>query len=195
MHLETIRIWDGVNGLRLERSRFYRGDGSGTARVFLNKLSGADSQNLTFVNNFFGSSSGTVSVFLGGQQACNNVTFAYNYWEQAFIDGCSPKTALTFVGNLGTKPNYIPCAGTTYIRNLWVWSSAGSCGTDRWVIDSNDSLAALRHKADGYHLRRNSPAINAGERTECAKYTHGLDIDGEKRVGLCDAGPDEFHKR
>lgn len=194
MHLETIRVWDGVNGWRLERSRFHSGDGSGTARVFVNRIGGEDSQNITFVNNWFGDSQGVVSIFLGGAQACTNYTFAYNYWEEAFIDDCRPKNSLKFVGNLATKPDYISCSGMTYIRDLWVWSARGNCGSDRWVIDPARSLTALRHGSDGYHLRRTSPAINAGDRVECAKYTHGLDIDGQKRVGVCDAGPDEYHK-
>ena len=47
MHLETIRVWDGVDGWRMEHSRFHRGDGSGSARVFFSKISGADPRNIT----------------------------------------------------------------------------------------------------------------------------------------------------
>jgi hypothetical protein len=193
MHLETIRVWDGVDGWRLERSRFHRGDGSGSARVFFSKISGADPKNITFVNNWFGSSSGTVSVYLTGNSACTNYTFAYNAWEQAFIDECSPKTSLTLIGNTGTEPNYLPCMGTANIRNFWVWNAAGNCGSDQWLIDSGNSLSAYKYAADGYHETANSPGINQGETTQCMALTGGVDIDGDPRTGPCDAGPDEYH--
>ena len=47
--------------------------------------------------------------------------------------------------------------------------------------------------ADGYHLQSDSPAIDSGETTECMALTGGVDIDGEPRTGVCDAGPDEYH--
>ncbi len=192
MHLETIRVWDGVDGWRMERSRFHRGDGSGSARVFFSKISGADPRNITFVNNWFGSSSGTVSIYLTANSACNNYVFAYNAWEEGFIDDCKPKTSLKLVGNTGTQPNYLPCMGTANIRNLWIWNAAGNCGNDRWITASGQSLSALRYAADGYHLQANSPAINAGDTSECAALTGGVDIDGRPRKGPCDAGPDEY---
>jgi len=192
MHLETIRVWDGVSNWRLERSRFYRGDGSGSARVFFSKISGADPSNVTFANNWFGSSSGTVSIYLTANSPCNNFVFAYNAWEQGFVDQCSPKNSLILVGNTGTEPNYLPCMGTVNTRNLWVWNAAGSCGTDQWILDPGNSLNALKYDSDGYHLQAGSPAINAGESTLCAQYTGGVDIDGRPRSGTCDAGPDEF---
>jgi chitodextrinase len=192
MHLETIRVWDGVTNWRLERSRFHRGDGSGSARVFFSKISGPDPANITFVNNWFGSSSGTVSIYLTANSPCNNFVFAYNAWEQGFVDQCTPKNGLVLVGNTGTEPNYLPCMGTVNTRNLWVWNAAGSCGTDQWVLDPSNSLGALKYASDGYHLQAGSPAINAGESTLCAQYTGGVDIDGRPRSGTCDAGPDEF---
>jgi hypothetical protein len=192
MHLETIRVWDDVDGWRLERSRFHRGDGSGSARVFFSKISGGDPKNITFVNNWFGDSSGTVSIYLTANSACSNYTFAYNAWEEGFVDDCSPKTSLKMVGNTGTQPNYLPCMGTANIRDLWVWSSAGNCGTDQWLVDPGNSLAAYKYAADGYHLQANSPGINQGETSECMTLTGGVDIDGRPRSGPCDAGPDEY---
>jgi hypothetical protein len=192
MHLETIRVWDAVSNWRLERSRFHRGDGSGSARVFFSKISGPDPSHVTFVNNWFGSSSGTVSIYLTANSACSNYTFAYNAWEQGFIDDCSPKTSLTLVGNTGTEPNYLPCMGTANIRDLWVWNAAGSCGSDQWVLDPGNSLGALKYASDGYHLQAGSPAINAGETTQCMALTGGVDIDGRPRSAPCDAGPDEY---
>jgi chitodextrinase len=192
MHLETIRVWDGVNGWRLERSRFHRGDGSGSARVFFSKISGADPANITFANNWFGNSAGTVSVYLTANSACNNYVFAYNAWEQGFVDDCSPKNSLIMVGNTGTEPNYLPCMGTVNTRDLWVWSVPGVCGTDQWVVDPANSLGALQYASDGYHLQSGSPGIGAGDTTLCQQYTGGVDIDGRPRTGTCDAGPDEF---
>jgi osmoprotectant transport system substrate-binding protein len=192
MHLETIRVWDGVKSWRLERSRFHSGDGSGSARVFFSKLGGADPSNVTFVNNWFGQSMGSVSIYLTANSACNNFVFAYNHWEEAFVDDCRPKNGLTIIGNTGTKPNYISCEGITYIRNLWAWDSAGRCGSDHWVTDPCKCLVPLRYSADGYHLRRDSPAINAGEVAQCRRLTSGIDIDGRRRKGVCDAGPDEY---
>ena len=195
MHLETIRVNDGVERFRLERSRFHRGDGSGTARLFVTKLAGLNSNTLTVVNNWFGAADGrgggSHSVDIHSNQSCVNYVFAYNHFEQGFNPACSPMLGLKLVGNTGVGPAYL-CMGTNHIRNLWTWSSAGSCGTDRWVIDSNFSLRALRYGPDGYHLRSNSPAINAGERAECMALTGGVDIDGQRRSGTCDAGPDEF---
>jgi hypothetical protein len=192
MHLETIRVWDDVNGWRLERSRFHRGDGSNSARVFFSKISGGDPTNITFVNNWFGDSSGSVSIYLTANSACTNYTFAYNAWEEGFIDDCSPKTSLKMVGNTGTQPNYLPCMGTANIRDLWVWNSAGNCGSDQWLVDSGNSLTAYKYAADGYHLQANSPGINQGETTECMALTGGVDIDNRPRSGPCDTGPDEY---
>jgi osmoprotectant transport system substrate-binding protein len=195
MHLETIRVNDGVENFRLERSRFHRGDGSGTARVFVTRLAGANSDNLTVVNNWFGAADGpgggSTSVHLGHNQSCVNYVFAYNEFEQAFNPDCSPMSSLKLVGNTGVGPSYL-CIGTSRIRNLWTWSSKGACGSDTWVLDNNFSLAALKFAPDGYHLLPGSPAINAGETAECMALTGGLDIDGQLRTGVCDAGPDEF---
>ena len=195
MHLETIRVNNGVQSFRLERSRFHRGDGSNTARLFVTRLGGANSDNLQVVNNWFGAADGrgggTQSVLIGSNQSCIDYVFAHNHFEQGLNPGCIPMIGLKLVGNTGVGPPYL-CIGTSRISNLWTWSSAGSCGTDRWVIDANFSLAALRYAPDGYHLRPNSPAINAGETAECMTLTGGVDIDGQRRSGRCDAGPDEF---
>jgi osmoprotectant transport system substrate-binding protein len=192
MHLETIRVWDGVKGWRMERSRFHAGDGSGSARVFFSKLGGSDPSDVTFVNNWFGPSSGSVSIYLTANSACNNFVFAYNHWTQALVDDCRPRNGLTMIGNTAMKPSYIPCEGITYIRNLWAWDAAGRCGSDRWVTDPCRCIAPFRYSADGYHLRRDSPAINAGEAAQCRRITRGVDIDGRPRKGVCDAGPDEY---
>jgi hypothetical protein len=194
MHLETIRVNDGVQRFRLERSRFHRGDGSGTARLFVTKLGGENSNDLQVVNNWFGAADGrgggSYSVLISSTQGCVNYVFAHNHFEQGVNPACVPMAGLKFVGNTGVGPSYL-CEGTSHIRNLWTWSSPGRCGSDRWVIDANFSLAALGYGPDGYHLRANSPAIDAGDIAECMVLTRGVDIDGERRSGRCDAGPDE----
>ena len=96
------------------------------------------------------------------------------------------------MGNTGTQPNYLPCMGTANIRNLWIWNAARNCGNDRWITASGQSLSALRYATDGYHLQANSPAINAGDTSECAALTGGVDIDGHPRKGPCDACPDQY---
>ena len=73
---------------------------------------------------------------------------------------------------------------------MWTAARPG-CGTDRWVI-GKDPNTAVRRGADGYHLTEASPAIDAGDEALCARYTGGRDIDGDRRTGRCDAGPDEY---
>jgi hypothetical protein len=119
---------------------------------------------------------------------------AYSYWEGALYDTTCPVRP-TYIGNLGTMPDYVECPGAEAAANLWVWATAKTgCGTDRWLVDTSDApLGAYRHDADGYHLTGDSPAIDAGQPLdECEALTGGVDIDGDPREGTCDAGPDEY---
>jgi hypothetical protein len=195
MHLEDIRVNNDVNHFRLERSRFHRGDGSNTARLFVTRLSGGNSNDLVVVNNWFGTADGpgggSYSILLGGNQSCVNYVFAYNHIEQGFDVACNPVASLELVGNTGFMPSN-QCMGTQNIRDLWTWPGPGNCGTDQWITDSFYSLAALKYGADGYHLLSDSPAIDAGDTAECQLWTGGVDIDGNPRTGVCDAGPDEY---
>ena len=104
------------------------------------------------------------------------------------------RTALTFVGNEGTQPDYLPCPGTTAAHNVWTWSAGRTdCGTDTWAIDPCNCLDGLGLAGDGFHLTAASPAVDAGQpEAECKRLTGGVDIDGEPRRGTCDAGPDEL---
>ena len=200
LHLETVRVNDGMDDLRVVGNRFLPGDGSGTARLFVTKLTtagkGDNPDRLIVANNFFGDADGTVSVLLGENVQCVGYVIAYNYWVDGFDVTCQApeRDSLTFIGNLSEQPDYLPCPGSQPGRNnLWVWTAAKTgCGTDRWIV-SEDGLAAFRHAADGYHLTAESPAIDAGERG-CDQYTGGVDIDGDKRGPVCDAGPDEYER-
>jgi len=200
LHLETIRVNDGVDDFLLERSRFHRGDGSGTARLFVTKLApageGENADRIRVVNNWFGAADGTTSILLGENQICAGYVFAYNLWEGGFDDSCvkEGEDALTFVGNEGTQPDALPCPGTTAAHNVWTWSAGRTdCGTDTWAIDPCNCLDGLGLAGDGFHLTAASPAVDAGQpEAECKRLTGGVDIDGEPRRGTCDAGPDEL---
>jgi hypothetical protein len=192
LHLETIRINDGVTDLVINRARFMEGDESGTARLFQSGAGGTPSTGAVIVNSYFGPAIG-MDIHIGaGTGRCDGWVFAYNAWTHGIDDSaCAVKP--TFVGNLGPQPDYLPCPGSDASHNLWAWSAAKSgCGTDSWVVHAEPVTDAYAHAADGYHLTPGSPAIDAGEEELCAKYTGGEDIDGDKRTGTCDAGPDEY---
>ena len=192
MHLETVRVNDGVQDLVINRARFMEGDQSGTARLFQSAAGGAPSPGGLVVNSSFGPATG-MDIHLGaGGATCDGWVFAYNSWTHGINDeGCQVKP--TYVGNLGPQPDYLPCPGSEASHNLWAWSAPKSgCGTDAWVVHPEPVTDGYAHAADGYHLTPGSPAIDAGEEKLCAKYTGGEDIDGDTRTGTCDAGPDEY---
>jgi len=193
MHLETIRINDGVRDLVINRGRFMDGDESGSGRLFQSGAGGAPSTGGLVVNSYFGTGpalGGDIRL-AAGTARCDGWVFAYNYWTHGILDD-QCKVRPTYVGNLGPQPDYLPCPGSEASHNLWAWSAPKSgCGTDGWVVHAEPVTDAYVHADDGYHLTPGSPAIDAGEEELCAKYTGGEDIDGDKRTGTCDAGPDE----
>jgi hypothetical protein len=200
MHLETIRIGDDLHDFTISRSRFLRGDGSGTARIFATGAGGRDATGVVIVNSWIGVADGkrgnrANSIHFGaGSGGCDGFVIAYSYWEGALYDTTCPVRP-TYIGNLGTMPDYVDCPGSESAANLWVWSAARTgCGTDQWLVDtSGDPLGAYRHDADGFHLTGDSPAIDAGQPLDaCEALTGGVDIDGDPRKGACDAGPDEY---
>ena len=194
MHLETIRINDGVRDLVINRGRFMDGDESGSGRIFQSGAGGAPSPGGLVVNSYFGTGpaiGGDIRLAAGTAQ-CDGWVFAYNYWTHGILDD-QCKVRPTYVGNLGPQPDYLPCPGSEASHNLWAWSAPKSgCGTDDWVVHADPVTDGYGHADDGYHLAAGSPAIDAGEEELCAKYTGGEDIDGDKRSGTCDAGPDEY---
>lgn len=190
MHLETVRINDGVRQLVIDRARFLPHDGSGTGRLF----AAGTSSDVRVVNSYFGPTDGPG----GGTGAtitlnhCDGWVFAYDMWTQGLDDSACPVKP-TYIGNIAAQPDYLPCPGSSASHNLWVWTAAKTgCGTDRWLVHPEPVLAAYAHAADGYHLTASSPAIDAGDEELCARYTGGRDIDGDRRSGRCDAGPDEY---
>jgi hypothetical protein len=194
MHLETIRINDGVRDLVINRGRFMDGDESGSGRIFQSGAGGAPSSGGLVVNSYFGTGpavGGDIRLAAGTAQ-CDGWVFAYNYWTHGILDD-QCKVRPTYVGNLGPQPDYLPCPGSEASHNLWAWSAPKSgCGTDDWVVHADPVTDGYGHADDGYHLAAGSPAIDAGEEELCAKYTGGEDIDGDRRTGTCDAGPDEY---
>jgi hypothetical protein len=193
MHLETIRVNDGVKDLVINRARFMAGDGSGTARLFQSGAGGAPSTGALIVNSYFGPAIATTDIHIGaGTARCEGWVFAYNTWTRGINDAtCAVKP--TYVGNLGPQPDYLPCPGSEASHNLWAWTAAKSgCGTDSWVVHPEPVTDAYQLADDGYHLTPGSPAVDAGDEELCAKYTGGEDIDGDKRTGTCDAGADEY---
>jgi len=200
LHLETIRVNDGMDDFTLSNSVFEDDDGSGTARLFVTKLSAAgtgdNADRLRVVGNYFGTALGTASIHLGDGQQCVGYVFAYNLWTEGFLDACAKVDAesLRLVANLAAQPDYLPCPGTgPGESNLWIWSAAKKgCGSDAWVVDPAPQEYGA-YELDGYHLTKGSPAIDAGQPLDaCREYTGGVDIDGEPRGRICDAGPDEF---
>lgn len=198
LHLETVRIGDDVHDMTISRTRFLRGDGSGTARIFATGAGGRDATGLKIVNTWIGradrGAAGNGVQLAGGSASCEGFVIAYSYWEGGMNDADCP-TKPAYYGNIAAIPDYLDCPGSRAGENLWVWTTAKTgCGTDRWLVDTSpDPLAVYEHAADGYHLTAGSPAIDAGGAlARCQELTGGVDIDGEPREGACDAGPDEF---
>jgi hypothetical protein len=195
--LDTVRIWGGVDDMRLVNSIFEDGDGSNSSRIYVTKPDGAgsgdNSDNLVIASNYIGSGANSASIYLSDHQQCLGYRIAYNFWRQAFIDGCAQQAGtdgLLFIANLATMPSG-NCPGTQPgRRNLWVAGAIGHCGTDHWLTPD---FGAYELDGDGYHLTVNSPAVDAGEDLElCEELTGGKDIDGDDRGPICDAGPDEL---
>ena len=199
-HLETIRVNEGVDDLLLERSRFHRGDGSGTARLFVTKLepagAGENSNRIRVVNNWFGAAEGTTSILLGENQVCAGYVFAYNLWEGGFDDACRKDGAgqphvRRQRGHAARLPPVPGHDGGPQPVDL----VGGPDGLRHrpWAIDPCNCLDGLALADDGFHLTAASPAVDAGQpEEECKRLTGGVDIDGEPRRGTCDAGPDEL---
>jgi hypothetical protein len=153
-------------------------------------------RNVTVVNNVFGAKCcgyAGPGVGYGDGQSCTGQgwVLAYNLFKDSAAgvgNNCAGETDTVYVGNIANDAaGGCPVRGTS-TANLFVAPSPGACAGNRWLPDP--SRIGLRR--DGFHLRAGSPAINAGETTLCARYTGGIDIDGQPRSGVCDAGPDEY---
>jgi hypothetical protein len=198
-HLEMVRVDGGTTFFTLRNSTFDNGDGSNTASVFITEPGGSiDPHDLTFENNFFGTNDAAVGAFQvhSNVSPCVNFTFAYNTFRKtpgAF--GCTSAVNVRWIGNLGPLPPGPSCFGTR-LDNVWQDTSRDNCGNDKWVLGPRGGTDKLGlGGADGFHLQRGSPAIDAGEAAGyCTNSLHAIDRDGRPRqIGVrCDAGADEF---
>jgi hypothetical protein len=198
-HLETFRLWDTNDGITFSRNRFDDGNGDDSFTIFAGRggcATCAETRNVTIVNNVFGAKCcgyAGPDVGYGDGQSCTGQgwVFAYNLFKDSAAgvgNNCAGETDTVYVGNIANDAaGGCPVRGTN-TANLFVAPSPGTCAGNRWLPDR--SRIGLRR--DGFHLTAGSPAINAGETTLCARYTGGIDIDGQPRSGVCDAGPDEY---
>ena len=201
LHLETIRVNDGVDDFLLERSRFHRGDGSGTARLFVSKLqpagSGQNSNRIRVVNNWFGAAEGSASVLLGENQVCaGGYVFAYNLWEGGFDDACPQGRAqqphvrgqrghaarLPALSGHDRGPQRLDLVrGTDRLRDRHV-------GDRPLQLPRRPRAGRRRLPPHGRLARRRRGPARGGVQ---AAHRRCRDIDGDPRRGTCDAGPDE----
>jgi hypothetical protein len=79
----------------------------------------------------------------------------------------------------------------TYAYNVWQHDSVQKCNsTDKGVVGSawgTNKLGFANPAAVDLHLTSTSPAVNAGNPQDHPS----VDIDGQARTGLPDAGADE----
>jgi hypothetical protein len=208
IHLETFRMWEGNHDVVISNNYFAPNGGDDTAHISsscVNPSTCDENSNMTFINNFFGEYccgyAGNGDVFWGDNQACTGWTFVYNFLSNGINRNCSSETNFVFKGNVIYNTggciftssdagnlflyngSHGTCAGNTYLANAF-----GPSGGNGFLTD----WGPLNLNADGYHLTASSPNINAGENTFCTTYTNNLDIDGQARSGVCDAGPDEY---
>jgi len=127
-------------------------------------------------------------------EACVGIVLAYNFFKDqtgGFSDNCASESGDVYVGNLGFNQGGCPLKGTV-TGNLWIGETHGDCPGNRWLPGTQDDWSAYRLAPDGRHLTADSPAIDAGESKLCDEYAHRVDADGQRRSGMCDAGPDEY---
>ena len=134
-HLEMIRLDGGTSFFTLRNSTFENGDHSGTASIFITEPGGdAEPHDLTFENNFFGTSDSSVALDVHANVSrCLNFTFAYNtFLKTPGLFQCTSDVNVKWIGNLGPNGPSSPCFGTS-INNVWQDPRRDSCGSDKWV--------------------------------------------------------------
>ena len=120
-HLETIRLDGGTSFFTLRNSTFDSGDHSGTATIFITEPGGdAEPHDLTFENNFFGTSDSIVALNVHSNVSrCANFTFAYNtFLKTPGLFQCTAAVNVRWIGNLGPNGPSSPCFGTS-VNNVW----------------------------------------------------------------------------
>jgi hypothetical protein len=197
-HLEMIRLDGGTSFFTLRNSTFDSGDHSGTASIFVTEPGGGvDPHDLTFENNFFGTSESIFAVNVHPNVSpCVNFTFAYNtFLKSPGVFQCSSAVNVKWIGNLGPNGPSSPCFGTS-TNNVWQDPGRDNCGSDRWIRGNRGQTDRLGLGGpDGFRLQARSPAINAGERSGyCTTTLRARDHDGQgrPRSARCDAGADEY---
>lgn len=193
-HLETIRIDSGTSDVVVRNSTFDSGDHANTSTVFITQPgAGTDPHDLTFEDNFFGSNDSSPGAFDVSSTVgtCEDVRVAYN----TILSGtgawqCATMTDVAWVGNLATRPSYADCPGTSFAYNVWQDQFDSSCdASDTWVSGTRFATDALGLTGDGFHITSGSPAVSAGDPSDCPATDH----DGDARPnGTCDAGADEY---
>jgi len=201
IHLETMRLFEGINGITISNNFFAPGSGDDTARISsscVDPSSCTENRNVHVINNYFGelqAGHAAPDVFFGDRQSCVGWVIAYNFLRNGVWDNCGSESNMVAVGNMGTNTGGCVVQGVNS-RNLWSASSHGSCAGDSWVAGSCSNYvcdySSYALAADGWHLTASSPSINAGENTYCSQYKASPDMDGKPRAGVCDAGPDEY---
>jgi hypothetical protein len=200
MHLETFRLWDSNDGISFVGNIFKDNNGDNSFTIMSGKGGcGACpvNKNLRFVNNYFGDKCcgyEGADIGFGDQTACSGIVIAYNLFKDndaGVGNYCTSQTGMVYVGNIGFNQGGCPVSGVV-TGNLWYANSHGSCAGNAWLSGSYPSPGVYGLAADGYHLAAGSRAINAGENSYCSQWDNNLDIDRQTRIGVCDAGPDEF---
>lgn len=202
-HLEMIRLDGGTSSFRLRSSTFDSGDDSGTATIFITQPGGDISpHDLVFENNFFGTNDASVGSFdsHANVSACRDFTFAYNtFLEAPGLFQCGSVSNVRWIGNLGGSgpSSSADCFGAS-LRNVWQVPKPERCGSDKWISGPRDRSNKLGLGGrDGFHLKRGSPAIDAGEAAGyCVSALGARDHDqGRRPYGRrCDAGADEYRR-
>ena len=198
-HTECLQIGGGSN-VTIRRSTFR--NCAGTASLHVGRYVVADPvENVTIENNFFYGNAGSSLEPLGNIQYNRDVgpglvirynTFvgsgdAYKYSVLTTFDTYPETFNPSIVGNLSHWPGhsqpdgYGPCdSRAVYSYNVWRGASCSS--TDRNVADIG--VVSL---ATDLHLAAGSPAIGRGDPSNYPT----VDIDGDIRSGVPDAGGDE----
>lgn len=170
-------------------------------------------ENCMFLDNYAADDGGGVFLWNGSDVTIVNSVFVGNEARvtggaiSGFGGGMLIADRITVVENVAPHGSAVFSADLTKITNSILWDNTGSpepiwqngSVTVQWTlvqggyagVGNLDADPLLR--TDGYHLRRHSPAINAGD-PGFVLDAGMLDIDGEQRVvrQRLDMGADEF---
>ena len=194
---------DGTSG----RTGGSAGDGGG---VFLSDCTSASIINSAIISNTAGH--GCNGDWAGGKGGSGGGISAS---PSVAVKNCTIVYNIAGRGGDGNRPGPdgegggIYCSGVSLFLNCILWGNSCNDSTDEssqiagplivkcCCVQGGDPYegninAAPQFMRDGYHLRADSPCINAGDRS--GDYTDQTDIDSEPRViyGRVDIGVDEY---